>query len=133
MREYIFHAELAVLLGETLFVHGQIIGNQFPSSQVLGANEEDVAWAVGVVPDEADLEPDVKLWTTKLNAWARRQVEEWESRPVWDKLPCEPTYEAWSCRGGAELIAYGTPATRVPTVVYCRYLTDRAMSAGLVR
>lgn len=32
---YLKSAQLAVLLGESLFVHGQIIGNHYPQSQVL--------------------------------------------------------------------------------------------------
>lgn len=49
---------------------------------------------------------------------AQRSVAEWLAHPTWWQSPKDATYEGWSCRGGAELIAYGTPASKVPSVVY---------------
>ncbi len=48
---------------------------------------------------------------------AQRSVAEWLAHPTWWQSPKDATYEGWSCRGGAELIAYGTPASKVPSVV----------------
>mmetsp|Transcript_18751 Transcript_18751/g.58762 ORF Transcript_18751/g.58762 Transcript_18751/m.58762 type:complete len:695 (+) Transcript_18751:26-2110(+) len=127
MREYLRHAQLGVLLGKSLFVHGQIIGNDFPRERVRGADEHGVAWSVRVVPGEERPVDSVQQWLVRLNAWARRQVRDWERRPTWRQPPQQPTYEAWSGRGASELISYGTPASRVPTVVYCRFLTAKCM------
>jgi len=126
MREYLRLSEIACLLGSTLFVHGQIIGNQF-----FNCGSDGVAWAVGCVPsdDGASFEevPDVKEWVHQLNQWSRRSVAEWEAQPTWTRSPSGPSFEDWSGRGGAGLIAYGTPATRVPSVVYCRWLEGNCM------
>lgn len=133
MREYLMHAQLGVLIHnleyctDTLFVHGQIIGNQFPHGQVKGADEQNVAWSIGVVPGIDDPIDNVGEWLEKLNAWARKEIEDWESKPVWDSPPKEPTYEDWKGRGASELLAYGTPGSRYPTVVYCRWLAQSCM------
>ena len=43
MREYMLLSEIACILGTTLFVHGQLIGNHFSCSP------DGVAWSVGCV------------------------------------------------------------------------------------
>jgi len=126
MREYLLHGQLALLLGDALFVHAQIIGNQFPPS-VAGADANGVAWCLGVVPGEPKPVADVRAWVEQLNAWAAEQLREWTERPAWDQPPRAPTYEDWRGRGASELISYGTPASRVPTVVYSRWLTPTCM------
>jgi hypothetical protein len=40
------------------------------------------------------------------------------AEPTWRASPRDATYEAWAQRAGAELIAYGTPASHVPSVVH---------------
>jgi len=127
MHEYLRHAQLGVLLGQSLFVHGQIVGNHFKPGTVRGADQNSVAWCVGVVPDEERPTADVRQWLKRLNAWARREIEEWERAPTWTQPPMSSSYEGWKGRAGSELICYGTPASRVPTVVYCRFLTDQCM------
>ena len=120
MYEYLYAAQMAVLLGGSLYVHAQIIGNSFPSGVVRGADETNTAWCVRVVPGEADPVNDLGEWVKKLNQWAVSQLNEWQQQPTWQTAPLSPTYEGWAGRGGAELIAYGTPGTREPTVVYSR-------------
>mmetsp|Transcript_78542 Transcript_78542/g.188414 ORF Transcript_78542/g.188414 Transcript_78542/m.188414 type:complete len:662 (-) Transcript_78542:58-2043(-) len=126
MREYMRLAELVCLLGGTLFVHGQIIGNQF-----LSCGTEGVAWCVGSVPQgdgsSYDHVKDIRQWVVDLNSWARNDVAAWVEQPTWLRPPCDATYEGWSSRAAAGLIAYGTPATKVPSVVYCRWLEDNNM------
>ncbi|CAE7785531.1 ERF1 [Symbiodinium sp. CCMP2592] len=126
MRDYLRLGEIACILGSTLFVHGQIIGNQF-----YDCGHDGVAWAVGCVPSEdgATFEwvADLRDWVKQVNTWARRSVGAWQVQPTWQRSPSAPTFEEWSHRGGAGLIAYGTPATRVPSVVYCRWLEGNCM------
>jgi len=124
--EYMRNAVMVCLLGSTLFVHGQIIGSQF-----IECGENGVAWALGVVPELGGLScrhvNDLRAWIVELNQWAQAEFDDWEAQPTWVKPPTEETIEGWSQRGGAGLILYGTPATRVPSVVYCRYLEDNCM------
>jgi len=126
MRQLLEMGQLALLLEGTLFVHGQIIGNQFPHDQVIGADEQNVAWSVGVVPGE-NWEGDLQKWVQNLNSWAASQIRDWKQRPLWATPPVASAYQYWSQRGGSELIAYGTPGTHFPTVVYCRYLAEQSM------
>lgn len=127
MRDYLRYSELACLLGETLFVHGQIIGNQFDCCP-------GDAWCIQKVPDEAvdgrsgyRTVERLEEWVGELNEWAASEVADWEAHPTWRIPPTDATLEGWSARGGAGLIAYGTPATPVPSVVYCRWLEDNCM------
>lgn len=126
MREYLELAELACLLGSTLFVHGQLIGKQYTD-----CGHEDVAWAIGCVPrcrgEGFDRVDDLRLWVHQLNQFARDSVAEWGAKSTWQKPPVDATAEGWSGRGGAKLIAYGTPGSQVPSVVYGRWLEDNCM------
>lgn len=123
MRDYLLNSELAIVLGDTLFVHGQIIGNQFFSL------EKHEAWSVKVVPkgDGYEIEEDLRKWVCRLNEWAREQIQEWIEKPTWDPAPTVPTYEGFRGRGGHSILAYGTPMTQVPSVVYCRWLEQNCM------
>lgn len=127
MREYLRLAELTCLLGQTLFVHGQLIGNHFHH-----CGTDGVAWSVKCVPNDkvdggVEIEEDLRRWVEKLNTWAHNDVAAWMAEPTWRASPRDATYEAWAQRAGAELIAYGTPASHVPSVVYCRWLEDNCM------
>lgn len=127
MREFILQGELACLLGTTLFIHGQIIGNQFSNC----GDKDQTAWSVGVVPKGDGYHfrevKDLRKWIHELNSWGKRSVEAWVKNPTWVHPPTECSYEGWFGRGAAELIAYGTPVTRVPSVVYCRWLEANCM------
>jgi hypothetical protein len=120
MTKYIQLAQMGVFLDGTLFVHGQIIGNQF-----INCTQE--CWSLGVVPDNHGFISDVREWLVALNSWAKQQVKEWMEQPTWRTPPTSSEIESWTDRGGAALIEYGTPATRVPSVVYCRYLNEKSM------
>eukprot|EP00746_Dinoflagellata_sp_MGD_P143691 gnl/MRDRNA2_/MRDRNA2_76486_c0_seq1.p1 gnl/MRDRNA2_/MRDRNA2_76486_c0~~gnl/MRDRNA2_/MRDRNA2_76486_c0_seq1.p1 ORF type:complete len:656 (+),score=102.10 gnl/MRDRNA2_/MRDRNA2_76486_c0_seq1:76-2043(+) len=122
MRRYLELAQLCVILGNTLFVHGQIIGNQFKA-----CGENGIAWSVKHVPNEPEPCEDIYLWCQKLNAWACQQIAEWEANPAWSQPPLDSTCEGWRGRGGADLMAYGTPGTPFPSVVYCRWLESSSM------
>ncbi|CAE7221769.1 NLRC3 [Symbiodinium sp. KB8] len=131
MRKFLNLGQLALLIDGTLFVHGQIIGNQFPPDQVLGADDENTAWSLGVVPGEEQREECLETWIAKINSWAASEIRDWQHRPQWEVPPKVSTFESWSQRGASELIAYGTPGTRYPTVIYCRYLTEQSMPLPL--
>ncbi|CAE7838930.1 unnamed protein product [Symbiodinium sp. CCMP2592] len=131
MRKFLNLGQLALLIDGTLFVHGQIIGNQFPPDQVIGADDENTAWSLGVVPGEEQREECLETWIAKINSWAASEIRDWQHRPQWEVPPKVSTFESWSQRGASELIAYGTPGTRYPTVIYCRYLTEQSMPLPL--
>lgn len=136
MYRYLMSAQLGVLLGTALFVHGQIIGTGFSKAQQAQVHrprgapqcaDESMAWSVGVVPGVDDWIPDVGEWVKRLNQWSTAQIRDWQEHPTWKVPPTESSYEGWAHRGGAELMAYGTPGTRYPTVVYCRFLDPSSM------
>mmetsp|Transcript_82023 Transcript_82023/g.248736 ORF Transcript_82023/g.248736 Transcript_82023/m.248736 type:complete len:966 (-) Transcript_82023:57-2954(-) len=124
MREYLRAAQLGLLLGDALFVHAQICDNGFRPP---GVAEPATAWCLGQVPGHAAPVEDLRAWLRALNAWGEAQVRDWEARPLWDPPPRAASYEEWRGRGASELICYGTPASRVPTVVYSRFLTPKCM------
>eukprot|EP00931_Biecheleriopsis_adriatica_P004120 TRINITY_DN105834_c0_g1_i1.p1 TRINITY_DN105834_c0_g1~~TRINITY_DN105834_c0_g1_i1.p1 ORF type:complete len:876 (-),score=170.27 TRINITY_DN105834_c0_g1_i1:123-2606(-) len=117
LREYLELGQLAKIIGPTLFVHGQIMNGTDPSNAVP---------CIGVVPGHEHI-PDLRQWVSTLNAWAASQIQEWIAKPYWGTPPSESTREAWADRGASEIISYGTPAARVPSVIYSRYLTKDSM------
>lgn len=122
--EYLRLAQLGVLIGDALFVHGQIIGNEFKTGKTRGADKHGVAWCVRVVPGvEAPIE-DIAEWLTQLNRWGAAQVQDWENRPTWSS-PSSPDQKRE--RGGSDLMEYGSASTFEPSVVYCRWLTKDSM------
>lgn len=127
MRQYLELGQLGAIIGESLFVHGQIIGTNFTPGQVKAAKDDGTAWCVGWVPGEEEWIEGIHDWLSRLNAWARSQIQEWEEQTEWVTVPSDSTYEGWSKRGGAALIAYGCPGTLWPTVVYTRWLTEKSM------
>merc|ERR1719296_715130 len=52
---------------------------------------------------------------------------QWMLCPMWKTFPTTAEREDWDARGGHDLIAYGTPATPVPSLVYSRYLQADGM------
>jgi len=92
MREYMKLAQLACVLDTTLFVHGQLIGNQF-----WDCSQDGIAWAVGAVP-EPDYRShrelsDLHEWVSELNEWASSEVAAWEAQPTWVRSPTDETTE----------------------------------------
>eukprot|EP00931_Biecheleriopsis_adriatica_P086716 TRINITY_DN61326_c0_g1_i1.p1 TRINITY_DN61326_c0_g1~~TRINITY_DN61326_c0_g1_i1.p1 ORF type:complete len:903 (+),score=182.54 TRINITY_DN61326_c0_g1_i1:337-2709(+) len=122
-REYLRNGQLGILIGDALFVHGQIIGNDFNPAKTRYVDKDGVAWSVGVVPDREEREKDVKEWLKLLNDWGRKQVQDWEENPTWYS---PPTAEGRR-RGGEDLMNYGEAHTKVPSVIYCRWLTQECM------
>lgn len=118
MREYLNAAQLGAIVHTTLFVHGQIVN---------GCSLSDHTNCLGMVPGEEQPIANVRQWLSKLNAWGASQVREWKEKPEWVTPPTESTFTSWKGRGGSDLIAYGTPGSQWPTVVYCRYLTKSCM------
>merc|ERR1719215_364997 len=115
VQEYLRLGQLVVVLGETLFVHSQVCGNNWESI-------DGCAWAVGALPEgDATAGPDVRMsvrqWADTLNRWCSDQVYEWQHNPVWWTPPEDSSLQGWSHRGGSALIAYGTRASPVASVV----------------
>lgn len=121
-REYLRSAQIGVLIGDALFVHAQIIGNEFKPGKTRFADEQGVAWSIRVVPGREEPVQDIREWLVLLNAWAAEQVNDWQEHPVW-RVP----FEGKRTRGGARLLDYGTASSAWPTVVYCRWLTKASM------
>lgn len=123
VREYLKLAQLVVVLGETIFVHGQLIGNKFDSGP---------AQTLGILPgagasQQQTSETDIRRWAEQLNTWCTQQVEDWEQKPQWSNAPFDNTVRDWAGRGAAGLIAYGTSACLVPSVVSARWLDHDGM------
>ena len=95
--------------------------------QVPQADEHSTAWSIGIVPGLSDPITDIREWIYQLNNWATNQISEWEACPKWEAVPIDNSFESWSGRGGSDIMAYGTPGTRWPTVVYCRFLSKSSM------
>lgn len=124
--EFLKLGQLACFLNGTLIVHGQLIGNDFQCSK------DGIAESVRVVPGPTVGEPshkeeDLCDWVVRLNEWYISQIEEWVSCPHWKTPPVASSLESWRHRGASGLIAYGTPSTPWPSVVYCRWLEKNSM------
>eukprot|EP00928_Gymnodinium_smaydae_P029594 TRINITY_DN22246_c0_g1_i1.p1 TRINITY_DN22246_c0_g1~~TRINITY_DN22246_c0_g1_i1.p1 ORF type:complete len:882 (+),score=90.87 TRINITY_DN22246_c0_g1_i1:82-2727(+) len=122
MASFLDLAQIGAIVGTTLFVHGQVVN---------GIDEKTAVPSMGVVPGEKLPIEDLRLWIAKLNSWGADQVMQWKTQLTWTKPPTEATLDAWKERGGADLIAYGTPGSPWPTVIYCRYLTKTSMPLPL--
>mmetsp|Transcript_30073 Transcript_30073/g.79207 ORF Transcript_30073/g.79207 Transcript_30073/m.79207 type:complete len:1054 (-) Transcript_30073:32-3193(-) len=96
MLEFLRIGVIALVLGDTLFVHG-------------GLQDE----SAGHVPGCSSKYNKVQDWATALNAWKDRELSEFEQIPYWtfDK-------HGKKTRGGAALIQYGTPGAGKQTVIY---------------
>lgn len=116
-REYLQLAQVGVFIDGALFVHGQIIGNDFKYGKTHGADKDGVAWSIRVVPGVDGVVEDLTEWLAMLNAWARKQVNDWIERPIWHQ----------GSRGGSELMEYASASSIVPTVIYCKWLTKLSM------
>jgi len=75
LHEYLHLAQMGVMLGETLFVDGQVIA----------LSPEEVGTVTAEEKEKAGLE--MEDWVTRLNSWARNRLEEMDQKPPWEKLP----------------------------------------------
>lgn len=124
MRELLELSQLAAIIGDTMYVHGGLIGGPFSD----GSTE-----SMGYVPGRPErIRGDVGAWVTALNGWLRDQVDEWIARPLWDATAASASGGASSAgdayakerRGGHALIDYVVPGS-VPSVVLGNHL-DKA-------
>lgn len=120
IRKYLELGQLAHIAGNTLFVHGGIIG-RFSSDRRPEAASES---CLGYIPGQTGRVKNVKEWVTKLNAWCKEQVQEWISQPEW--APDSKPSLSRTCRGGDALIDYVVP-TSEPSVIMARHLTSKGM------
>jgi len=75
LREYLDRAQLGVLLGDALFVDGQV--NNDAHKMVLPGIADDV---------EAGKQA-LEQWLKKLNSWCHEKVQELDGNPDWDPVP----------------------------------------------
>eukprot|EP00931_Biecheleriopsis_adriatica_P038679 TRINITY_DN2211_c0_g3_i2.p1 TRINITY_DN2211_c0_g3~~TRINITY_DN2211_c0_g3_i2.p1 ORF type:complete len:722 (-),score=118.14 TRINITY_DN2211_c0_g3_i2:181-2346(-) len=101
MLEYLELADIGVVLGDTLFVHG-------------GVRDE----SIGYVPGREDRFSSVNEWVQALNTWKSSELSAFRQRPHF--------YEEGGVltRGGAKLIEYGTPGAKEQTVIYYNPFKD---------
>eukprot|EP00931_Biecheleriopsis_adriatica_P038678 TRINITY_DN2211_c0_g3_i1.p1 TRINITY_DN2211_c0_g3~~TRINITY_DN2211_c0_g3_i1.p1 ORF type:complete len:899 (-),score=161.31 TRINITY_DN2211_c0_g3_i1:69-2765(-) len=101
MLEYLELAQIGVVLGDTLFVHG-------------GVREE----SIGYVPGREGTCSNVKEWVQALNDWKCAELAAFRQKPHF--------YEEGGVltRGGAKLIEYGTPGAKDKTVIYYNPFKD---------
>jgi len=82
--EYLQLAQLAILLGDTLFIHGEILSNSVTIEDIRSsANHQDLL-KVGMVPDDDEHFDDMQEWVMRLNSWVRNQIRQWELSPSWE-------------------------------------------------
>ncbi|CAK9018083.1 unnamed protein product [Durusdinium trenchii] len=95
MLEFIRVAKIAHIIGDILFLHGGICTESY-----------------GQVPSRDGRCRDVQEWVKELNAWKDRQVQDFCEQPYFYEK------DGKQCRGGDELIIYGTPGAGKKTVIY---------------
>lgn len=110
---YLQNSQLAVVIGDTLYVHGaaeeRALGFVPGLATRFAVNSEDDLERAG-----ARHEFDLFQWVDELNAFAQAAVAEWRARP---------TFDAQGRRGGEALMAYQCrPAVRLRTVVVTCYV-----------
>eukprot|EP01130_Rhizamoeba_saxonica_P000656 TRINITY_DN10602_c0_g1_i1.p1 TRINITY_DN10602_c0_g1~~TRINITY_DN10602_c0_g1_i1.p1 ORF type:complete len:744 (-),score=128.14 TRINITY_DN10602_c0_g1_i1:24-2255(-) len=91
---YLIRANIGVVLGNTLFVHGAITDENagfVPSNDNLDDRQE-------TVPGEYTDAP-VEDWIQSINTFMREQIDNWIQQPQWD--------DDRSTRGGSALMGYG--------------------------
>lgn len=93
MLDFLRVGQLAVILGDALFIHGGLYDD-----------------CLGRVPEETASTANMREWAARLNAWKDAQLEDFERRPTWDE---------YNSRGGEKLIDYGCPGGgQNATIVY---------------
>jgi len=106
--------KIALVLGDTLFVHGgfhEAVLEKVPGRDNCGHSESGGA---------ANLMGDIKQWAEDLNAWKDAQLDEFVRQPAW----CQDS-NGKRTRGAEDLILYGTPGYHGnATVVYFNPFKD---------
>eukprot|EP01052_Picozoa_sp_SAG31_P007328 SAG31_NODE_349_length_17243_cov_7.408248_3_plen_487_part_00 len=131
LRRYLQEGQLAYVNGDSLFIHGGLIGS-FRSTRVPAAAAAD---CLGYVPGRPGRIENVREWVAALNAWGARQVAEWEAQPQWktafDRRRTlsdlrDDLRGSRRDRGGDALLDYCVP-TSEPSVVMGRHLDSDSM------
>lgn len=112
MRQFLEAGQLGLIINETLFVHGGLIG-YFETNEILDT--------LGCIPGKENPSQDVHQWVEELNAWLQSQLQEWKSTPTWKKVDGDAT----RIRGGEALMDYVVPGLP-PTVVLARHLDKKS-------
>ena len=125
--------DLAVIIGNTLFLHGGLIGDYRPpnalskfdaaSRRACNADADDLD-CLGFVPGREGRLTDVRQWVGELNGWMREQLSEWRAQPHWEG-PC-PTAYVNGARGGHALMDYVVVGSE-PSVVMGRHVANDNM------
>ena len=134
MGRYLEAAQLAVRLGDALFVHGSL-----PlTKEVLSHGDLDGIWQGDLRIIMPWLEPSaehnvesVTDWIDSLNDFARQEIAEWKRNPpsgIWSRVGGYHNFPSDDMRSGARLIQYGMGSlpdrTKNPTIVYASWGTD---------
>ena len=120
--DYLEHAQIAALVGDTLFVHGAVAERAAgfvpsPKTRYQRHSQE----AMRALPGAQSGLP-LRKWVSGLNAFAAQAVEDWLAAPSW---------RADGTRGGEALMAYQSrPATAGMTVVVTCYVDGKNMPSG---
>jgi len=102
MLDFIKLGQIAVIIDDTLFVHG-------------GIQDE----SAGYVPGDSTLYESVPEWVHAINTWKDRQIVEYESDPMF-----RVGEDGSLTRGAHQLILYGTPHYGKRTVIYYNPFVD---------
>ena len=92
LRTYMEHADVAVLLGHTLFVHGSV-----DARTMRFVPDEQTRFCLPTGPQPGRTVDSVDEWCDGLNALLRRGLADHAARPYWDAARCG--------RGGEQLMA----------------------------
>lgn len=121
LREYLEHADVAAILGTTLFVHGAV------DRMTLGfVPADDTRFEVPKQRREPRLVRNVEQWVDELNSFLRRGLSDHEARPDWDG--------SRSTRGGEAIMAIQCrPAVWGRSVVSNAYSTGGVITCASAR
>jgi len=120
MDELLHLGQLAIVLNDTLYVHGGLIGT-FKNGE---------SSALGHVPGRPfGRIADVMEWVHALNEWKSEQLREWRAEPLWRWDSAHKSgRDFWTTppRGGHLLMDYVVPGCE-PSVVMARHLQKSGM------
>ncbi|CAJ1376934.1 unnamed protein product [Effrenium voratum] len=122
VRSYLRAAQIGLILGDTLFVHGAVDEEALgfvpsPETRYQAHSKEEL-----LALPKAQTGLALKAWIEALNAFAAEQVEDWCRQPFWR------TEDGVLRRGGEALMAYQCrPAVALSTVVVTCYVDGKNM------